>query len=563
MVCYNSFKKGGESKRNPPFTKGENGREDSERTKKMSTLPGRLVFFLIVLQAVCVFSKDFVLNFNNVDIRTFIKFVGEYTGENYVIDPNVRGNITIYSNNPVSTKEINTIFKSVLNLYGFSAIKQGPITSIIPTAEARIRTTQINVGSVPPDKMEDFIIQLIPLKYYPPDILSQILTPYITRGGQITVDSRTNSLVISDTGRNVAKIQEIVSKIDVPSPPGKEMLKVYRLENTNAEELAKILTQLVAKPRQVVRRGEVPPMQPSIVAAKSTNSLIIYAEPDDFNNIEKIIKEMDVLTNQVLIEALIAEVSYEMSQKMGIEWAASDKFDNGDYTGAIGTNFGNLQNYVSTGVAPEGFSIGIIKGKVTFPLSVGALINLYSNDTHFNILSTPQIMTADNQEATINISENVPYLKETRFYQSSTTSGTGDIIKSYDYKDVGIILKITPQISQNKYVRLKLSQEVTKVIEGSTTEALTTAKRSVDTTLIVPNNKTIVLGGLVRDDTEHTVKKVPFLGNIPGLRRLFRTNSDKTTKTNLLIFITPHIITTFEEAEELKKEKEKIFEKKK
>ncbi len=522
-------------------------------------MKSRIVFFLIVLQTVCVFSGDFVLNFNNVDIHTFIKFVGEYTGENYVIDPNVRGNITIYSNSPVPTEEIKTIFKAVLNLYGFSVIKQGPITSIIPTTEARIRTTQINVGKVSPDKMEDFVIQLIPLKHYPTDTLSQILVPYITKSGQITVDSRTNSLVVSDIGRNVAKIQEIVSMIDVPSPPGKEMLKVYRLENTDAEELAKILTQLVAKPRQVVRRGETPPLQPSIVAAKSTNSLIIHAEPDDFPNIEKIIKEMDVLTNQVLIEALIAEVSYETSQKMGIEWAASDTFEDGDYTGAVGTNFGNLQDYISTGVAPEGLSIGIVKGELTFPLSVGALINLYSKDTHFNILSTPQIMTADNQEATINVSENVPYLKETRFYQSST-SDIGDTIKSYDYKDVGIILKITPQISQNKYVRLKLSQEVTKVIEGSTTEALTTAKRSVDTTLIVPNKKTIVLGGLVRDDTEHSVKKVPLLGDIPLLGRLFRTDSDKTTKTNLLIFITPHIITTFEEAEELKKEKEKILE---
>ncbi len=517
---------------------------------------------MAVLQAVCLFSGDFVLNFNNVDIRTFIRFVGEYTGENYVIDPNVRGNITIYSNSPVPTEEIDMIFKSVLNLYGFSVIKQGPITSIIPTAEARQRTSQINIGAVPPEKMADFIIQLIPLKHYPPDILSQILTPYITKGGQITVDSRTNSLVISDIGINIAKIQEIVSKIDVPSPPGKEMLKVYRLENANAEELAKILTQLVTRPRQVVRRGEIPPMQPSIVAAKSTNSLIIHAEPDDFVNIESIIKEMDVLTNQVLIEALIAEVSYETSQKMGIEWADSNKFNDDKYTGAIGTNFGDLQTYISTGVAPEGLSIGIVKGDLTFPLSVGALINLYAKDTHFNILSTPQIMTTDNQEATINVSENVPYLKETRFYQSST-SDIGDTIKSYDYKDVGIILKITPQISQDKYVRLKISQEVTKVIEGSTAEALTTAKRSVDTTLIVPNKKTIVLGGLVRDDTEHTVQKVPFFGDIPLLGRLFRTDSDKTTKTNLLIFITPHIITNFDEAEALKKEKEKILEKEK
>ncbi|MCM8762456.1 MAG: hypothetical protein NC905_04315 [Candidatus Omnitrophica bacterium] len=511
-----------------------------------------LSFFILECSA-----RNFVLNLNNVDIKTFIKFVGDFTKENYVIDPNVKGTITVYANKSVPAEEIDKIFKTILNLYGYSVIKKDNISLIIPSSEARIRMREINVGDVPPDKMEDFIIQIIPLKYYPPDILAQILTPYITKNGQITVDSRTNSLVISDTGANIAKIQEIVARIDTPAPPGRDVLKIYRLENVDAEEVAKILTQLLTRPRQTtVRRGEAPPVQPSVVAAKATNSLIINADPDDFANIEKIIKELDVLTHQVLIEALIAEVSYETTKRMGIEWAATETFDNNRFTGGAGTNFGYIESYASTGIAPEGLSIGVYKGALAYPLDVGALINLYSKEGEFNILSTPQIVTSDNQEAVINVSENIPYLKETRFIQS-TSGSTGDIIKSYDYKDVGITLKITPQISQDRYVRLKISQEVTKVIEGGLAEAPTTAKRSVDTTLIVPNKKTVVLGGLVRDDTENTVKKVPFFGDIPLLGNLFRYNSKKSTKTNLLIFITPHIMTTFEEAEAIKEGKEK------
>lgn len=499
-------------------------------------------------------AKDFVLNLNNVDIKTFIKLVGEFTKENYVVDPNVKGTITVYANKPTPVEDIDKIFKTILNLYGFSVIKKDSVSLIIPSTEARIRMRDINVGDIPPEKMEDFIIQIIPLKYYPPDVLAQIISPYITKSGQITVDSRTNALVISDIGANIAKIQEIINKIDIPAPPGKDVLKIYRLENVDAEEVAKILTQLLTRPRQTLRRGEVPPIQPSVVAAKATNSLIINADPDDFPNIEKIIKELDVLTHQVLIEALIAEVSYETTKRMGIEWAATDTLD--EFTGGAGTNFGYIESYATTGVAPEGLSIGVYKGTLTYPLDVGALINLYSKEGEFNILSTPQIVTSDNQEAVINVSENIPYLKETRFIQS-TTGTTGDIIKSYDYKDVGITLKITPQISQDKYVRLKISQEVTKVIEGGLAEAPTTAKRSVETTLIVPNQKTVVLGGLVRDDTENTTKKVPLLGDI--FPWLFRYNSKKSTKTNLLIFITPHIITTFEEAEAIKKEKESII----
>ncbi|MCM8807373.1 MAG: type II secretion system protein GspD, partial [Candidatus Omnitrophica bacterium] len=237
----------------------------------------------------------------------------------------------------------------------------------------------------------------------------------------------------------------------------------------------------------------------------------------------------------------------------------TEKFDGETYTGVVGTNLGTIINYAKTGVPPSGLSIGVYKGEFAFPLSVGALINLYAQDTQFNILSTPQIVTTDNQEAIINVSENIPYLKETRFYAYSTGQ-TGDIVKSYDYKDVGIILKITPQISQDKYVKLKISQEVTKLIESG--EAPITAKRLADTTLIIPNGKTVVLGGLLRNDSQKTVSKVPFLGDIPLLGRLFRKDTTKEVKTNLMIFITPRIISSFEEAEKIKEEKEKIMKEK-
>jgi general secretion pathway protein D len=166
-------------------------------------------------------------------------------------------------------------------------------------------------------------------------------------------------------------------------------------------------------------------------------------------------------------------------------------------------------------------------------------------------------MTTDNYEASINVSENIPYLKETRFIQE-TSGSTSDTIRSYDYKDVGINLKITPQISQDKYVRLKISQEVTK-ITGSIDGQPTTAKRSAETNLIVPNNETIVLGGLVGEDKGKSVQKVPFLGDIPLLGHLFRRVETSSVKTNLLIFITPRIMTTFEKAIEVTAEKKKII----
>lgn len=497
------------------------------------------------------FGKDFILNFNNIDIRTFIRFVGEFTKENYVIDPNVKGNITVYSYKPVSAEDIEDIFKSILNLYGFTAIRKEGVSLIIPITDGRTRARDINIGSVSPDKMQDFIIQIIPLKYYPPETISQVITPYLTKGGQITIDSRTNSVLISDIGENVAKLQEIIAKIDVPPTPGKEEMTIYKLQNADAEEVAKVLTQILSKQRTVVKRGEVPPIQPSVVSAKATNSLIIYADPADIPGIEKIIKELDVLTNQVLIEATIIEVSFDKAKEMGVELTLANTYNGGEYTGTlVGEGLGNLTNTASA----SGF---LEVGFVHKNLSRGAILRMFEKDAHFNILSTPQIMTTDNYEASINVSENIPYLKETRFIQD-TSGSTGDTIRSYDYKDVGIVLKITPQISQDKYVRLKISQEVTK-ITGSIDGQPTTAKRSAETNLIVPNNETIILGGLVGEDKGKSVQKVPLLGDIPLIGKLFRKDEMTSVKTNLLIFITPRIMTTFEKAIELTTEKQKII----
>ena len=523
------------------------------------------IIFLILLTTFIYSQNEFTLNFDGVDIKTFIKLVSEFTHKNYVLHPNVRGTITVYSQKPIPAKDIDKIFSTILSVYGYTVIEKDGIYEIAPISEAKVKSRDVNIGKIPPEKMEVFINQIVPLKYYPASTISQILSPYITKGGQITVDERTNCIIISDIGANISKLMKIIEKIDTPTPPGKEMFKVFKLENASAPEISKVLNQVLSRrtTTRVIRRGRyyvrTPAVRPIVVADKATNSIIAYAEPEDLKAIENLIKQLDVMSNQVLIEALIAEVTYEKTKEMGIEWVTSDDIKNGKYKAIIGSNFEILQNFATTGLYPSGLTIATYKGELTIPLSVGAIINLYGKDTHFNILSTPQIMTADNQEATINISENIPYIKETRFISGTQGTPGGDIIKSYGYKDVGIILKITPQISQDKYVKLKIKQEVTKLVEGGIPEAPTTAKRSAETTLIVPNNQTIVLGGLMRNDTETTVHKVPFFGDIPLIGKLFQKESKKNIKTNLLIFITPHIITSFEEAEKIREEKEEIL----
>ena len=527
------------------------------------------LFFLIIETS--IFAQNvFILNFNNVDITTFIKLAGEFTGKNYIIDPNVTGNITIFSQKPVPIDKFPEIFNAILNAYGYAIIlKPDGMYEISLSSNALIKGTEVNTGPIPKDAYYSYFTQIIPLKYYPVNTISQLLNPYLSKSGLISFDIRSNTIFVSDFGINIQRIMDIVNVIDKPIPSGKEMMHVYKLKNAKAEDVAKVLTQILARTSMsppISIGGLSPPIQPMVVADTSTNSLIIYAEPEEYKNVKNLIAQLDIMPKQVLIEALVVEATCDTTKQLGIEWADTNQIQNGQYTEFGGTNFGVLQNVAATGVPPTGLSIGFFKGStLTSPLSVGALLNLMQNNTSFNIESAPQIVTADNQQASINVSENVPYLTQSTVLTGTGTTGAiGNTVNTYNYKDVGIILTITPQICQNNYVSLTLKQNVTKIVQGAgPSGTITTEKREVQTTLLVPNNRTIVLGGLIGTEKDRILQKVPILGDIPLLGNLFKYRNNDSERTNLMIFITPHILSNFTEASKITAQKQKIMQQKK
>ena len=519
----------------------------------------KILLWFFVAFAVSVSAKnEFTLNFNNVDIRSLIKFVSEYTQENYVLDPGVKGTITVFSQKPVPAEDVDRIFRSILSLYGFTVVKKGDVSFIVPLEAGKVQSNEVTTGAIPASRRGAYINQVVTLKYYPATTIQTILNPYVGKGGQVIVEPRGNMLIISDIGDNVAKLMDLIEKLDVPSPPGKDEFRIYRLENAVSEEVAKVLNEILSKKRSAAAvRTATPagqPIQPAVVSSKSVNSLIVYAEPEDFETIEKIIKSLDVMPSQVLIEALIAEVNYDKTSEIGFKWFSMNTFKQGEYTGTAGMDFGINS---TTGAITEGLSIGITKG-------LGGVFNMedfmkaYGSESSFNILGTPQIMTSDNQEASINVVENISYVSQVSF-TGGYGSTAGDTIKNFSYKDVGIILKITPQISRNKYVRLKIYHELSTLIPGTDAEAPWTSTRKADTVLIVPDEKTIVLGGLIRDHEEIVTEKIPGLGDIWLIGKLFQRTRKTTTKKNLLIFITPHIVNSFEDSERIRAEKKKVM----
>ncbi len=390
---------------------------------------------------------------------------------------------------------------------------------------------------------------------------------------KFVADDRTNTLVILASEGDTIKIKELIAILDTETPKGKETIHVYYLENAIAEDLASVLEALPSKKTEskTAKAAPVVSSKVRITADKVTNSLIITAEKDDYQTLEAVIKKLDIPRSMVYIECLIMEVDVEKDFLLGTEWIVGEKFRvNGDSYGATGgfsgsdPGFSNLRGLSGglTGIAsyPPGYSMGVFGdsisvGGVTFP-SLGAIVQAYKRDKDVNILSTPQILTTDNQEATINVGKNVPY-------QTRSAAETGvETYSSYEYKDVGVILKITPHNSQDRFVRLVINLEVTQLDELSTTSSdrPTTFKRTIDTTVIVKDKETVVIGGLIDDRTTATSYGVPCLGDIPIIGWAFKTDNDALEKTNLFIFLTPRVVANPAEVQALYEMKKKQIE---
>lgn len=503
------------------------------------------------------------LDFKDADITVVIKAISELTGKNFVLDEKIKGKVTIISPTKIPLDEAYTVLESILEVKGYTTVPAGEVIKVVPRGEARRKSVETRIGKeIEEISREDkFITQLVPLEYADSEQVRSFLAPFISPGGNMVAYPQTNTIIITDASSNVRRLVKILNEIDIKPPIRREMIHVYYLENSSAESLATVLTTMYAKikARVVGKKAALAVEEkPSIVADKLTNSLIIIATPTQYEELAKIIRKLDIPRRQVLVEAVIAEMSLEKLMDLGVEWATTEATPTGGPAGETeffgGTHFGMRPELLAGTL--YGMSLGLIKGG-----DISALINLSQTDTDVNILSTPSLLTNDNQEAQITVGERVPLITGTRYTEEDRP------IYTFTYEDVGIILRITPQINPKGFVTLKISQKITKVLRETLYEvkAPKLTKRETQTTVTVGDKETIVIGGLIRDDKSSAVRKVPFLGDIPLLGRLFRRETEETKKTSLLVFVTPHIITSPQEIAELtaqkKTESEKFIEK--
>ena len=302
-----------------------------------------------------------------------------------------------------------------------------------------------------------------------------------------------------------------------------------------------------------------------IAADPSTNSLLIFAGNRDFQILKEVIEKLDIPRRQVFVEALIIEISLDKSRELGFEFRAPFNPESNGTQVLGGTGFGGIQAAEQNPLAFSGMAVGAVNGTITwngqtFP-NIAALFRAIQTDKDVNVLSTPTILTMDNEQAEIVVADNIPFITGQIF-----TPGLQGPTTTIERKDVGIKLQLTPQISEGEYVKLYIYQEVSNVTESpegmsAANVGVTTSKRSATTTVVVKDNQTVIIGGLIKDYSQIAEQKVPLLGDIPILGYLFKNHKKTAQKTNLIIFITPHIARDARDLSEISKERYQKLEK--
>ncbi len=584
-------------------------------------------------------SQGIVLNFKHAKIEAVARLISHMTGEDFILDPRVQGNVTIISTHPISPRAVFATFLSVLQVHGFAAVPAGPhLYKIVPALEGHQMPGAVNSHRPPGDSL---VTDVVHLRYVNAANLVPTLRSLMGISAQLSADATSNSLIISDRLNNVDRILRIIAQIDQPigfniftlhyasagtivriisklmqgqggalsapvwiaadernnsilvrgSPQERLEIKtmidrldtpvrhggntqVIHLHYARAPSLAKILESYVkaAQAEHPAAKGQTPHNFHAVVAAdKGTNSLIVTAPPRLMRSIRAIIHKLDIRRAQVLVQAIIAELSSNTAAQLGVTWVtdALQTAGSAALTNFSGTGTGVVQlgqayeasqaglSSTSTGVTgvssplssvPDGLLLGvgqIVKNGFSF----AALLNALASNTSTNILSTPSILTMDNQKAKIQVGQKVPFLTGQYAYgglSSGSSSSATSIINPFQTiqrHEVGITLQITPRVSARNSVILKIKQKVSTLapsVAGAV--GLITNNRQIQTTIVANNRQIVVLGGLTSDQISVSKEQIPLLGDIPVLGDLFKYRSTSKQKENLMIFLQPTIL---------------------
>ncbi|NRR30851.1 type II secretion system secretin GspD [Oxalobacteraceae bacterium] len=620
-------------------------------------------------------ADDAALNFVGADIESVIKAVGHYTNITFIIDPRVKGTLTLVSEKSISKSQAFSLLTSALRLQGYAVVSGDGYAKVVPEAEAKLQSGPIQLGSKPTEiKGDQIVSQVFHLSYESAPNLVTVLRPLITPNNTINANPGNNSVVITDYADNLKRLAKIIAALDAPSNTDLDVIPVryaiatdlatmtnklmepgaggdsgrvsvladprtnslilraptaaranlaksliakldqptaqlgnvhvVYLKNAEATKLAATLRAVVSGDSSAAASGNGtgvnsnpgsgtgstqgtgaassggatgstnPALSASggtggaqgssggaagfIQADASTNTLIITAPESVYRNMRAVIDQLDVRRAQVYIESMIVEVTSDRASEFGVQWIGATGTENSAY------RVGGLQSYATGGTANAlstialgkgaalpgpGLSIGIFK-QVAGQLGLGALAHSLESDGNANILSTPNMITLDNELAMIQVGQNVPIITG-QF--TSAAGSTASPFQTIDRKEVGLTLKVRPQISEGGTIKMAIYHETSSVDKSTLTAAagLTLNKRVIENQVIADDGQIIVLGGLIEDTTGDGTDKVRGLGDIPILGNLFKYQKNTRKKTNLMVFLRPVVIRSKEQSTSL------------
>ena len=608
-------------------------------------------------------QEPVTLNFNNAEIEAVAKTLATLSGHNVVVDPRVKGTITLTSTVPVAPAQALRLFAAQLRTQSFALVESAGLYLVVPEADAKLQSGGVSAGAVPASNGQ-IITQIFQLNHESANNLVPILRPLISPNNTVNVNPGTNALVITDYADNLQRLGRIITALDVANATGVEVVHlkhalasdvvpmlqrlldtgaasggapaagqtdasfkttvmaearsnslIVRAANTARMALARSLiaqldqatdsgpnaasgnihvvylknadaTKLAATLRAAMsaqggsgnanagaaampatptannannagggnasfNNGSQPATGGQIQADPSTNALIITAPEPQYRQLRAVIDKLDARRAQVFVESLIAEVSAEKAAEFGVQWQGPVGGKGDNNIGLLGTNFkvggANIISLAAQGasgnVAPSsGLNIGVAhNNNGTYVL--GFLARFLQTTGDGNVLSTPNLLTLDNEEAKIVIGQNVPFVTG-QYTNNNTNAGSVNPFQTIERKDVGLTLRVKPQISENGTVKLQIYQEVSRLDPASINSAtgLITNKRSIESSVLVEDGAIVVLGGLLQDDYGNSQERVPGLGDVPLFGNLFRAESRSRKKTNLMVFLRPVVV---------------------
>lgn len=656
-------------------------RRPGRRGRVRAWLAGCAFAAVAALAAAQATDDGITLNFANADIDAVVKAVAEITGKNFIVDPKIKGTVTIVSARPVPRSLVYPTLLSALRMQGIAAIESDGVVRLVQDADARLQAGPVGRGPVSAGG-DRLVTQVIPLRYESAAQLVNVLRPLIPPANTIAAFASGNALVITDYADNLRRLEKVIASLD--QPPGGEPI-VVPVRHASAIDLVPMLNRLladapatagaadtqqrvaiVAEPRsnsilvradnpgraarvrQLIEQLDTPgraggnmfivylknaeaarvvhtlralltgqdggggtgagaagasqatsapatgstltpasatsatTTQPlpftapaaqssftaggaTVAADSANNALVILAPEHVYNNLRAVIEKLDVRRAQVYIEALIVEVSADKAAEFGIQWQALTGTNSTQTRVVGGTNFGargsgnNIIDIAANlGSAGQGLNLGVVRGTINIP-GLGTIQNLsflaraLETQINANILSTPALLTLDNEEARIVVGQNVPFV--TGQYAQTGSTNTVTPFQTIERRDIGLVLRVRPQITEGGTVRLVLYQEISRIQEQSATTGIILSKRSLESSVVIDDTQIVVLGGLIEDRLTDGTDKVPIAGDLPYVGQLFRYDARRREKTNLMIFLKPTIVRTGADGREFTSER--------